>query len=402
MSLPPLTPEQSVKPPRFELRMSVLYAAMFLPIGVHLPYFPLWLEGEGFSAGEIALILSAPIFLRVLATPVASALADKSSDRALVLIALAAASLIASLGYFLPPHTVTMLAVSIVLALAWSPHIPIADSLAVSGVRRFASDYSRLRIWGSIAFLVANLAGGAALARHGPGCVPWLISGGLALAFAAALWTPRLGRPRRPLSAADLPVAGRVLSDPYFLAVAIGCGLVTASHGFLYAFGSIYWKSLGIDPDWVGILWAMSIVAEVALFFAFRPLFGRVNAPLLLLCAAFAAILRWTVMPYAWEAGLGIAGFAAIQALHGLSTGLSMLGLQRMIAETVPEERMGAAQGVAVFSSGGAMALVTLASGPLYTAFGVGGFLAMAALACAGAALALAARRLAPKRGIGW
>lgn len=403
MSLPPLTPEQSVKPPRFELRISLLFAAIFLPIGIHLPYFPLWLEGEGFSAGEIAVILSAPIFLRVFAMPVASALADRADDRVHVLIGLTVATLLVSLGYFLPARTTTVLVVSLALAIAWSPHGPIADSLAVSGVRRFGADYSRMRIWGSIAFLAANLAGGVVLAWHGAAVVPWLISGGLVVTCAAALWAPRLGRPRRPsqLSAVDLPLAGRVLSDPYFLSIAIGCGIVSASHGFLYAFGSIYWKGLGVAADMVGLLWAVSIVAEVVLFFAFRPLFGRMSAPTILLVASLAAVLRWAAMPFLWQAGLGVPGFAAVQALHGFSTGLTMLGLQRMIAETVPEDRMGAAQGVAVFASGAGMAAVTLASGPLYIAWGAGGFLVMAAIGLVGAGLALAAARSAPKDGFG-
>ncbi len=40
MQLPPLSPEQAVKPPRYELRMSLLFAAMFLPMGSICPIFP--------------------------------------------------------------------------------------------------------------------------------------------------------------------------------------------------------------------------------------------------------------------------------------------------------------------------------------------------------------------------
>ena len=52
MSLPPLSPEQLVKPQRFELRLSLIFAAIFVPIGIHLPYFPLWLEDNGFDASR--------------------------------------------------------------------------------------------------------------------------------------------------------------------------------------------------------------------------------------------------------------------------------------------------------------------------------------------------------------
>ena len=44
--------------------------------------------------------------------------------------------------------------------------------MALSGVRRFNSDYARMRVWGSISFLVANLAGGIALQHFGAGILP--------------------------------------------------------------------------------------------------------------------------------------------------------------------------------------------------------------------------------------
>ena len=49
-------------------------------------------------------------------------------------------------------------------------------------------------------------------------------------------------------------------------------------------------------------------------------------------------------------------GFFAVQTLHALSTGLLLIGLQKMIGETVPEERTGAAQGIAYFANGFATA----------------------------------------------
>ena len=179
MSLPPLSPEQQVKPRHFELRISLIFAALFIPLGVHLPYFPLWLEANGFDAGPIAIILSAPMFLRVVTTPFITALADEAKDRANVLIALVAASLALSAGYFLEPTYLVVLGVSLALTVVWTPHSPLADSLALSGVRRFRSNYAKMRIWGSVAFLCANFGGGFVLAMTSPDAVPAMISIGL-------------------------------------------------------------------------------------------------------------------------------------------------------------------------------------------------------------------------------
>jgi len=402
MSLPPLTPEQLIKPRHFELRISLIFMAIFISSGVHLPYFPVWLEANGFHAEEIAVILAAPMFLRVVTTPIISTLADRANDRADVLIGLCGASLAISSGYFLPPTYGIVLGVSLLLAIVWTPHSPLVDSLALSGVRRFGCDYSKMRIWGSVIFFCANFFGGVIIAQTSEQIVPVMISVGLAVGLAASFLAPRLGRPRlaSPLSTADLPEAAPSLMRPYFLFFVASAGVTVASHAFLYAFVSIYWKSLGISDSTIGILWAFAVVAEVGMFMVFTRLFGQVPATTTLMLASIAAMVRWIAFPMIWPLGLGVFGFFLVQALHAVSTGLILLSLQKMIAETVSEARTGAAQGINFFASGFGLAIMTLLSGPIYEAMAQSGFYVMAAVALGGLGLGIMARRSAPKRGL--
>ena len=396
MPLPSLSPEQRIKPPHFELRISLIFAAIFVPQAVHLPYFPLWLEGNGFGAEEIAVILSAPMFLRVVTTPFIIAMADEASDRANVLILLVAAALLVSLGFFLKPTYLVVLAVSLALAVAWTPHSPLADSLALSGVRRFGSNYTRMRIWGSIAFLSGNLGGGIILSQASEKSVPAIISCALVVTLLVSFLAPRLGRPRKasPLSAVEIQDAGPKLLNRYFVLVVAGAGVINGSHAFHYSFVSIYWKSIGIGDTTVGLLWAWAVVAEAFMFLFFTRLFSRHSATAVMGLAGAGATLRWLAFPLIWPSGAGVVGFFAVQSLHAFSTALILIGVQQLIVETVPEERTGAAQGIAFFATGFSMAAFTLLSGPLYAAFGVFGFWAMIAVAVAGLVLVWMAQRL--------
>jgi PPP family 3-phenylpropionic acid transporter len=393
MPLPPLQPDQLVKPRHFELRISLIFAALFLPLGVNVPYFPLWLEAKGFGAEQIAVILSAPMFLRVVTTPFVTGMADRAKDRANVLITISAAAFALSLGLFLSTSYVVVLAVVLLLNVFWTPQSPLGDSLALSGVRRFGSSYPKMRIWGSLTFLCGNLFGGVAIAATSADAVPVMIALGLLLTLAAALFTPRLGKPRRasPLSATDLQEVAPKLLNRYFLLFVSGVGVITASHGFLYGFVSIYWKATGISDTVIGFLWTWSVLAEVAMFLAFNRVFGAVSSNRVLAIAGVAAILRWIAFPLIEPLGLGVPGFFAVQTLHALSTGLVLIGLQKMIGETVPEERTGAAQGAAYFANGFAMGVVTLTCGPLYDRFGGDSFYVMAGIALAGLGLIWAA-----------
>lgn len=385
--------EQFIKPAHFELRLSLLLGAVFIPVGIHLPYFPLWLEGLGFSATQIALVLSVPMFLRLLTTPFITAFADKVSDRAHVLIAVVAAAGILSLLYLVNPDYVWIFAISVLIQIVWTPQAPLAESLVLSGVRRFGTDYASIRKWGSAAFLAANLAGGWLVSVIGASSVPLMITTGLAIALIAAINAPRLGRPRRasPLSATTLRAEAPALFSRGFLLVAGGAGIINASHGLMFSFGTIYWKSIGLDGGTIGMLWAWAVVAEIILMMAFRRVFGGFSAPFVLIMAGVLAIVRWALFPLIEPAGLGTAGFFASQTLHAFSTGLVLIGVPKMVIEAIGEERLGSAQGVVFFGNGLSMAAVTLVSGPIYASLGVDGFYLMAAVALLGLALVLAA-----------
>lgn len=399
-NLPPLSPEQQVKPRHFELRMSLLIAAVFTPNGFYLPYFPLWLRESGFGPEQIAVLIAAPMFVRVVAGPTVSALADRAPDRVPVLMLLALLATGSACGYFLPPIYPLVLGISLVFSLFWGPHSPLTDSLTLSGVRRYGSEYPKMRVWGSVSFLSANIVGGWVVNRSGVEAFPWLLVAALFSIFIMCIVAPRLGPPRRPaLDPVEvLPRAAPVFRNPYFVLFLLSSALTQASHAQLYTFASIYWEKAGIGGTAIGFLWAFSVMAEVAMFAAFRRVFGRVSSPVVLAMGAIMAMVRWGLFPLVDPLGLGLGGFFFVQGLHAFSFSAVFLATQRMLAETVPEPRIGAAQGAAYFANNTLLALLTLAAGPLYRAFGPGSFATMAGISAAGFILAVACIKLAPER----
>lgn len=393
MTLSPPSEPLPAKPAYFDQRMSVLYGVAFLAMGIHIPFFPVWLGHVGFGAESIGILLAVPMIVRIIFVPVITSLGDKARDRADVLAFCAAAAFFASLGYFLSPTYSLVMGVSVAVAAFWTPHVPLVDSIAQSGVRRFGTDYTKVRIWGSISFVVINLAAGVIIGAAGAGAIPFLFAAALGLMLLATIIVPRLGRPRvsSPLAGSLFKSGSGLWSGP-FLLLAGGCGLIVGSHGFLYAFGSIYWLSLGIDDATVGILWAWGVVAEVALFAVFTRSLGWMKCKQVIVLGGVLAVLRWVLFPLVGPAGGGLPGIFFLQTLHAFSTGLMLIGIQKVIAELTTEEQAGAAQGLAYLFNGSAMALATLGAGFLYERFGSGGFFAMAVLAGIGTLLAVLAQ----------
>lgn len=375
------------EPEGFKTRLSLLFATLFVPNAVHLAFFPVWLKNAGYSSFEISTLLSAPVLIRIFATPPVTFYADRSPERAFVMIAIAAIAFALSLMLFIPLHFYGMLILVCVLSAAWSPQVPLADSIALSGVRRFGLDYASVRIWGSILFLAVNVCTGFVVQYFGSGAVPALLMMGFLSVLIAAIAMPRLGRRRRLSDAGLIPAATQSLRRPAVLVFLLATGLIQASHGYLYSFGSIYWKESGISAQSVGFLWAIPVFAEIVVFRLYKGLLGSVRPELVLLIAGGLAVVRWALFPLIGTAELGFPGFVIVQLLHGFTFGATYLAQQTYLAEAVPEAQAGSAQGLTVFIHGLLMSVIMFLSGPLYDLAGGNGFAAMAFIALAGIGL---------------
>lgn len=367
----------------FAWRMSLFYGAIFLLIGFHLPYFPVWLDWRGLSPGEIGIVLSSPLAVRIFVTPVISFAADRIGDRRLVLILLSWGALLCLFLFTISGGFWSILAVAILAAMFWTSIMPITEAVAMDGVRRSGHDYGRMRLWGSLSFIAASFGGGVALQYWGAPAALWLVLSSCAFIVIAAHLLPRPAGKGR-LKAATTPPQIRVrdamllIRSPLFLLFLFATGLTQSTHGVYYAFGTIHWQSLGISSGIIGFLWATGVIAEILLFLYSGRILRAVGTVNFIWLAALAAIIRWTIT--AFDPPLWVL-FPA-QILHGLTFGAAHLGAVHFISDAIPEEMMGTAQGLyAAFAAGICMGAAILASGPLYQALGSYAYLVMAGVA---------------------
>lgn len=365
------------------VKIAVFVGAIFLSLGIYLPFFPLWLEGKGFSTTQIAILLTVPLAVKVIFTPFVTALAGKMPKRRHAAVAYCLISLVSFLALGLMEGFWPILMLLALFGIFWHALIPLGDSFALSEVRLHGANYGTIRLWGSITFILANMSAGYLLIPLGIDGTFSLISLMLAISVVSALLLPHYGIPvdERPDMAPTL--SGTLFAffkNPTFMAVAASAALLQASHALIYGFGTIDWQLRGYTTGEIGLFWAIGVVAEILLFTQAHRLFSRTSPALLLVVGAIAAILRWCLL--GWVEGFWL--ILAVQALHGLSFGATHLGTQSFIASKVGEESTPAAQGAIVFVSGVVMAALTAFSGVLYGQFGSHAFYAMALVSAFG------------------
>ncbi|GJE74804.1 MFS transporter [Methylorubrum suomiense] len=379
------------------LRLGLLYAVVFVEIGVAMPFMPVWLGALGLDPGLIGLLLALPIATKIVATRPLTGLIDRGvRPRTL----LAAGSLTLAATYALMPSAagiaVVLLGLLVVLnAAAQAPLVPSIDYLTLAAARRAPRriDYARIRMFGSVAFLLANLAGGALLgALGGQVAVPLLLTGLALLAALVALGAGERAAPREPRPSADGPPPRL----PRMLRLTIGAAaLIQASHAAIYAFGSLSWAAHGVSAPWIGVLWAVGVGAEIVLFAGLARLPARWRSPFRLLAlGGLAAVTRAVGLSVA-EGNLVL--LVPLQMLHALTFGATHLGAMNAVSNFAPDGARGRAQGTVGATTALVSALATLACGTVYGAFGgAATFLMMAPLALAGLALTGLARSTTP------
>ena len=360
-------------------RLSSFYGAIFLVAGIQLPFWPVWLAARGLTAREIGIVLGAAIWAKMLATPAIGAIADRSGARRGVMGSLAATALVAYVGLWPASPFSVFVVLNLVALTAQSALMPLGDTVTLAACRMAGHDYGRIRLWGSVTFILASLTSGAVLASSAGDQVLPLVVGASALLLLACLAVPRVVGP--PGDAGRVGGIRAIAGDMKFWIFVLTASALQASHQVYYGFGTLYWRSLGLSDVTIGFLWAEGVLAEIVLFWQGRRLLTRVGPLGLMMLGGVAGILRWSL------AGLvsWLPGVTALQLLHAFTFGASHLGAMHFLSRAVPLSAAASAQSLyAAASSGLGSGLVMVIAGVLYGSYGGEAYLFMTLLSAAG------------------
>ena len=367
----------------FAWRLAFFYSALCAALGFQMPFLPVWLAAKGLDAGTVGIALAIPLVVRVVAIPVATRIADRCDAARAVIIIGAAGSL---LGYVAVALAWTPEAIMAAIALAsafYAPLMPLADAYALGGLAARGRSYGPVRLWGSGAFIAGTLGGGLLLDLIAPLDLIWVVVTALLVnAGAAGLLAP-LGV-NAPTGLANRASASVLLCDRRFLVIAGAAALIQASHAVYYGFSTLQWRAAGLDGVTIGILWAVGVVAEIALFAISARLALKPVA--LLLAGAAGGVLRWGMMAF----DPPVLTLAVLQCLHAFSFGATHLGAVGFMARAAPPALAASAQGYLAVVLASVMAAAMGISGELYARWGSGAYWAMAVLAALGALALLA------------
>ena len=361
-------------------RLAAFYAAYFLAFGIYMPYWPLWLDSIGLTTIEIGWVLAGTFWIKVIVQPAVAQFVDqKGRTRSLTTSLMVLSSLgfcfLSGLDTFWP-----VLIIAVLTAACYQPVLPVMESVVLQHTKNNNLDYGKIRLWGSITFIIGTTGAGWILTETSTKNFIWVLIFTMALIAISCALAPN--EPHKMRNNLKKPRQWKSIITKPFILFIISAGLIQISHSVLYGFGTLHWRDLGHNETTIGLFWSIGVFAEIVLFSFAGKYKDRIGPIALLTSAALASTARWLLLAVLENE---IALFVT-QILHCFTFGAAHLGAMTFLSRTIPNNIFTTGQGIYYTLVGGVFSGCMLPiSGILFTsmagdAFYFMGFLSTLAL----------------------
>ncbi len=217
--------------PAQSLNFALFFFAYYGYVGVFSPYASLYFADRGLSAPQIGVLMSLMQVMRIFGPNLWGWVADHTRQRVGVLRLTSVAAAIAFCGMFFGESFVFFFALMVMVNLFTSAQGPISEALMLSAMRGDLTHYGRLRLWGSVGFIVAVTLSGQLLDWLGIGLMPWIA---LLLLLMVCAVTLNMREEVPASHAHEVPSVRSLLRDRAVLAFFASTFMMVAAHSSLY------------------------------------------------------------------------------------------------------------------------------------------------------------------------
>ncbi|MBA6342076.1 MFS transporter [Colwellia sp. MB02u-10] len=299
------------------MRLSTNYFWYFGLLGLIVPFLAVFLDARGFTSLEIGEILAVITATKIVAPSLWAQLADKSGQQLTIvkvgaLLSLCCFSLIIwTFSYWPLMFSLAMFSLFITSIL------PQIEVMTLNSIRKSAKIYARIRLWGSIGFVIVAMLSGELIERYSAEAFSYIGIVILAGLFISTLFNkqPRIAK---KTSVDNVSIKAKVFNRNFLLFFFAGL-MLQMSFGPYYVFFALYLKNLAYSGFLIGIFIAIGVVAEIGVFVFAAIFFKSFSLKTLISMSILLTAFRWFIVGHFANSDMAL---AFSQLIHALSFGL--------------------------------------------------------------------------------
>jgi MFS transporter, PPP family, 3-phenylpropionic acid transporter len=345
-----LAPDLFLSGPRMDAdlrRFAVFYFCYYAALGAYTPYIGRWVTSLGHGGYVVGTMLVLWYGTRIIAPPLWARRVERSATPGHWFVAGAALTALCFAGFTLTRSAWALFAVMTVFGLFYNAVMPQFEAMTLKALGKRSAFYGRIRVWGSIGFLIVASTYGWLLDRLGDGAFPW-ISLPLFAAILVAAWLHRDDIP--PDHIATASDAGHLWQRPGVRSFLIIALLMQMGFGAFYVFYTLHLQAHGHDGAHIGALWGLGVLIEIAMFWQAPRLLARFGTSALMSLCLALTIARWTAVALLADS---FGAMAAAQLTHAFSFAIFHACCMRRMANFFPGKRAAVGQSLLyAFSQG--------------------------------------------------
>ena len=366
-------------------RLSSFYFAYYAILGAFTPYWSLYLKSRGMDVAAISVLMSLWYATRIVAPSTWTTLAAHSRRPIRWLQMGCLLTLASFTAFLLPLEFGGLFVVMCAFCFAYNAVMPQFESITMSHLGARSDLYGRIRVWGSIGFILVVSLFGVLLDRFGVRTLPWLMLPLMAVLLASSFVNCYAHPVEEQHDGNHVGFRAR-LRQPQVIAFFAAAFLAQVSFGPYYTFFSIYLSEHRYSATMLGVFWTVGVLAEIGVFFLASRIFRRWDAGKVLVFALLSAALRWWATA-AWPDSVPL--IVAAQLTHALNFGAFFAPVMQLLVRFFPGRMNGHGQGIFYgLSSGVGGVIGALAAGQLWHLGGNVAFLAAGCIALLAAGIA--------------
>ena len=307
-------------------------------MGLILPYFPVYLTDLGFNTLWIGILVATLAATKVIAPPLAGLLLEyRNTNTRSFLLLVSGLATAASAALILNLSASQMLVIVLLFGFFWAAILPLTDGLSLVVSEISMMSYGRLRVWGSVGFVIASFFGGYWLVGESIGHFPLILTALLLLTTLAAIGFPDLNsiNNHQPQHTTSQPNRA-ALWWVFFIGFCM-----QASHGAYYGFFSLYMLDVGYSGSEIGFFWILGVLAEIVLMWYWSKRIQNSSPVLILGLCLLLASIRWFGLAFTNN----INAIILLQLLHAASFAAFHLSAVAWVRKFAEPNRQTSSQG---------------------------------------------------------